>query len=209
MGDHSRNIVHHVAIGNVLTGLPLLGWQALVRGRSSGRDCDGGRVGALLARRYRLGSHGGSRRDAHQVIRQAREGLLGLPRLLADHSSAQTRLVPLEELVAEGTGVRPTRDLAEAPSVELAGEAGILVHTLGPILSLKVAVLAHDSGRLRVETVGALRGEVARQNASGEDIRTKDNEGLAVGKPRDDIADSGVSEKCVKAHGEGLLVVTS
>mmetsp|Transcript_11961 Transcript_11961/g.29250 ORF Transcript_11961/g.29250 Transcript_11961/m.29250 type:complete len:303 (-) Transcript_11961:860-1768(-) len=201
MRDHGRDVVHHVAVGDVLSRLSLLEGQALV-GRVPGRaDSDGGRVRAFLAyRRDGLGPHGGSGRDAHHVVLEAAcsaQRPLGgrLARLLTDHAAAELRIIPSEKLVAERAGVGTAGYLTEAPPVELAGEAGVLVHALEGLASdyqgASLAAAASQGG-LGVEAVGSLGGEVERQDAGGEHVGTQDDEGTAVGKPRDDVADGGV-----------------
>jgi hypothetical protein len=52
---------------------------------------------------------------------------------------------------------------------------------------------------------GYFRVKVSRKDAGGKDVRTKDDKGVAVWKPRDDVADVGVGEKGVQPHGKDFL----
>ena len=106
----------------------------------------------------------------------------------------------MEEVVAECAGVRPPGYLPEPPPVELAGEARVLVRAR----AAGIGRWRGAGGGLGVVTAGTLGGEVTRQDAVGEDVRPQDDEGAAVGEPRDDVPYGRVGEKRMQAQGEHL-----
>ena len=85
--------------------------------------------------------------------------------------------------MTECSRVRTARYLAESPSVQLPGEARVLVRALGRReADFGIDLLAGCIGGAEVMAlvVGALGCKVPREDATGEYIRSKDDEGLAA-----------------------------
>jgi hypothetical protein len=81
----------------------------------------------------------------------------------------------VKHLVKKRTSIRTTRDLLEAPSIQLPRETWVLVH---------------------VETLGGtFRSEVARKHLGSKCVWPKYHERFPVRKPGDYITHGGIGEK--------------
>ena len=123
--------------------------------------------------------NGGSHSHSHLVF------TLTTPRSLTDHLKTEPGLITTKELMMKGSCIRSPRDLTKSPTIQFARERGVLASCTRGNGSTGTLCLFGGRGRFR---------KVLWEDLGGKDFLLDDDEGFAVGEPRDDVRNGRIGE---------------